>query len=191
MKLSATRAAGAMCLAVFLASCGSGSEHDDADATATAAGGITMPSDWKATDACSILDKAVVADALKVELTETQLNLVNEPDALNAGSSECSYLDGTGSAAATLLTRWSPTKDNSAGAITAARQAAASALKAMSDEPLEDIPDLGKAAFFVPGINQLQVFIDDSRMVIITPGRVPDGATGKDVAIALARKVGA
>jgi hypothetical protein len=65
----------------------------------------------------------------------------------------------------------------------------ASTIKAFSDKPIEDVPNVGKAAFFVPKINQFNVFLDDARMVIITLPRAPD-ATAKDQAIALAGKAG-
>ena len=193
MTISATRAAIAAGLALVLASCGGASQPggDGAPDATTAPASNAMPAKWNATDACSILDKAVVAEALKIEITETQLDSVKEPDAITAGTSECSYLDATGTPAATLMTRWSPMNDNSPGTIGIAREAAASALKAMSDEPLEDIHGLGKAAFFVPTINQLQVFIDDARMIVVTSSRVPSGTSAKDIAVALAHKAGA
>ena len=57
--------------------------------------------------------------------------------------------------------------------------------------PLKDIPGLGKAAFPAPTISQLNVFIDDARMIMVTVEKVPDGVQGKDLAVALAKKAGA
>jgi hypothetical protein len=69
-----------------------------------------------------------------------------------------------------------------------ARNGVATTMKAFSDKPIEDIAGLGKSAFFVPGINQLNVFIGDDKFVVITtPGR----AEGRETAIALAKKLGA
>ena len=76
-------------------------------------------------------------------------------------------------------------------AIASTKAATVSALKAFSDKPVEDIAGLGKAAFFVPGIDQLTVFIDDARMITLSLDKVPDGASGKDIALALAKKAGA
>jgi hypothetical protein len=173
---------------------GCGSADQDKDATAKSAAIAkdgAMPSDWNAADACSILDKAAVAKILKTELSDTQLGMVSEPDAVNAATSECRYAEASGSSAATLMTRWSPLKDNTPESIAATRSALAAALKAMSNKQVEDVPGLGKAAFFVPGIDQLQVFLDDARMIIVTASYVPAGSSGKDIAIALARKAGA
>jgi hypothetical protein len=180
----------AIILAIGLAGCGEKKAADGnvAEASAPTAG---MPATWKATDACSILDKAELAAALKQDVKEAQISLVHEPDASDAGTSECTYLGADGSPVASLMTRWSPINDNSPAAIDGARNAAASALKAFSDKKLEDVPGLGKAAFFVPGMSSLNVFIDDARMIILTLRRVPDGASDKDIAVALARKAGA
>lgn len=72
-----------------------------------------------------------------------------------------------------------------------ARNAAASALKAFTDKKIEDVPGLGKVAFLVPGVDSLTVFIDDARMITVTVQKVPAGGSGKDIAIALAKKAGA
>jgi hypothetical protein len=48
--------------------------------------------------------------------------------------------------------------------------------------------EMGKSAFFVPGINQLNVFIDERRFVILTISSAPD-ATAKATAVALARDI--
>ena len=41
-----------------------------------------------------------------------------------------------------------------------------------SSVPLKDIPGLGKAAFPAPTISQLNVFIDDARMKVVTVEKV-------------------
>ena len=157
--------------------------------TGAAAG--AMPANWKATDACAIVTKEAVAEALKLEVTDAQLGLVHEPGTADAGTSECTYIGKDGGSVAQVMTRWSPINDNTAETIAAARNTAAAAIKPFTDKPMEDIPGLGKAAFMAPGINALTVFIDDARMITLTPRKTGEGVSGKDAAIALAKKGGA
>ncbi len=150
-----------------------------------------QPSSWNAADACSILDKAAVAEILGREISSTQLSLVHEAGSADAATSECTYLGADGASVARLMTRWSPINDNTTESIAMARSSTAATMKAFSSVPLEDVPGLGKAAFLAPNINQLNVFIDDARMIVVTVEKVPDGAQGKDLAVALAKKAGA
>ena len=149
------------------------------------------PSAWNAADACSIVDKAAVAEILGREIASTQLSLVHEADGANAATSECAYLGADGASVARLMTRWSPINDNTIEAIAMARSTTEASMKAFSSVPLEDIPGLGKAAFLAPTISQLNVFIDDARMIMVTVEKVPDGTQGKDLAVAMAKKAGA
>ena len=163
-----------------------------ADTKPEAAAATTeTPSAWNAADACSILDKAAVAGILGREIASTQLSLVHEADGASAATSECAYLGADGASVARLMTRWSPIKDNTTEAIAMARSTTEASMKAFSSVPLEDIPGLGKAAFLAPTISQLNVFIDDARMIMVTVEKVPDGAQGKDLAVAMAKKAGA
>jgi hypothetical protein len=183
MSRNAIIAAGLAC--ILLSGCGSSDKGGDA-AVAAAAGG--MPANWKATDACSIVDKGEMGEVMKSAVTETSLAMVHEPDTSSAATSECSYILADGGRAS-VMTRWSPIDDNTAESIATTRSTMASTIKAFSDKPIEDVPNVGKAAFFVPKINQFNVFLDDARMVIITLPSAPD-ATAKDQAIALAGKAG-
>ena len=188
MSKSALILVGSAC--VLLAGCGSGGSGEggaSGEAAETASTG-GMPADWKATDACSIVDKAEMAEVMKAEVAETSLGLVHEPDGATAATSECTYALKDGGTV-TVMTRWSPIADNTPETIAATRSASASALKAFSDKALEDVPGVGKAAFMVPGINQFTVFLDDSRMMVISLGSVPAGEE-KDRAIALVGTAG-
>jgi hypothetical protein len=177
-------------LAAGLAGCGDKTANGGNAAGSSAAGGSGASAKWNAADACSILDKADVAAALKQDVKETQLGLVHEAGTADAATSECSYIGADGSSLARLMTRWSPINDNTQASMDGARNAAAAALKAFSDKPIEDVPGLGKAAFLTPGIDSLTVFLDEARMITLTVDKVPDGASGKDIAIALAKKAG-
>ena len=149
------------------------------------------PSAWNAADACSILDKAAVAEILGREIASTQLSLVHEAGSADAATSECAYLGADGASVARLMTRWSPINDTTTEAIAMARSTTAASMKAFSSAPLEDVPGLGKAAFLATPISQLNVFIDEARMIMVTVEKVPDGESGKDLAVAMAKKAGA
>ena len=142
---------------------------------------------WDATDACALLDKAALGAALKDQVTEASLGLVHQASGGEAATSECTYLLASGGRAS-FMARNSPIADNTDGAIAAARKATQQSVSAFIDKKVEDVPGLGKAAFFVPGINQLNVFIDDSKFVILTIGSAPD-ATAKETAVALVRDI--
>jgi hypothetical protein len=164
----------------LLAGCGS-----SGDGKAAPSGGSTL-ANWNATDACSIVDKAEMGEVMKSAVTDASLAMVHEADSTAAATSECSYIFADGGRAS-VMTRWSPINDNTAESIATARSVTGESVKAFSDKPVEDVPGVGKAAFFVPKINQFNVFLDDARMVIITLPSAPD-AEAKDRAIALAAK---
>ena len=142
---------------------------------------------WDATDACALLDKAAVGAALKDEVTEASVGLVNQASGANAATSECTYLLASGGRAS-LLARNSPIADNTDDSIKLARNATQASVSAFTDKKIEDIPGLGKAAFFVPGINQLNVFIDDRRFVILTISNAPN-ETAKATVVELFGKI--
>jgi hypothetical protein len=169
--------------ALLLAGCGGGTKDG-----AAADGEAKVAADgWDASDACALLDKAAVGAALGDNVTETSLAFVNKTEGSNAATSECTYRLAGGSTA-TLMARRSPIGDNSDTAIKQTRETTEKTMAAFSDKKIEDVAGLGKAAFFVPGINQMNVFLDDSRFVILTIGSAP-GATAKDIASALVGKI--
>ncbi|KQZ65861.1 hypothetical protein ASD67_01860 [Sphingopyxis sp. Root1497] len=169
---------------LLLAGCGGGAKEDatgGGEAKAAAVDG------WDASDACALLDKAAVGDALKDKVTETSLGLVNKAEGANAATSECTYRLASGGSA-TLMTRKSPIADNTPEAIALAKSTTAKTMAAFSDKKIEDVPGLGKGAFFVPGINQLNVFLDDSRFVILTVGSAPNDSA-RATAVSLVGKI--
>lgn len=172
--------------AIVLTSCGPGGGATGGNATASQ-GAPAQTAAWDATDACALLDRDALGAALNDQVTETSLALVHQASGKEAATSECTYLLA-GGGRASLMTRNSPIADNDAEAIALARKATEQSMAAFSDKKVEDVPGIGKAAFFVPGINQMNVFIDDSRFVILTIGSAPD-ATAKATAIALVEKI--
>lgn len=180
--------------AMLLAACGGegaggnagGATASTGTAASSSAAGGQMPADFKATDACAVFDKAVVAKVLGTSVTEASLGLVHEANGNEAATSECTYTLADGRA--TIMTRWSPIGDNSEGAINEARNTLNQVMKAFGAGPAEDVAGLGKASIWAGKAGQLQTFIGEDRMVLIT---VPDGPDAKDKAIALAKKAGA
>lgn len=184
-----TRMNGAMVAglgALLLAGCSGGENSAKAGDDGKGASGAAA-SGWDASDACALLDKAAVGTALGDSVTETSLAFVNKAEGANAATSECTYRLAGGSTA-TLMARLSPIGDNSDAAIKQTREATEKTMAAFSDKKIEDVPGLGKAAFFVPGINQLNLFLDDSRFVILTISSAPN-ATAKDTAVGLIGKM--
>lgn len=171
---------------LMLAGCG-GSGKTSEGGTGGAGDPKLVSSNWDATDACALLDKAAVGVALGDTVTEANVGLVNQASGANAATSECTYLLESGGRAS-LMTRSSPIADNTDEAIALAHNATQQSVAAFTDKKVEDIPGLGKAAFFVPSINQLNVFIDDKRFVILTISSAPD-ATAKAMAVELLGKI--
>ena len=167
---------------LILTGCGS-----SGDAGRDANSGAERVSGWDATNACALLDKAEVGAALGDEVSETNLALVNQASGPNAATSECTYMLASGSRAS-LMARNSPIADNTDASIKLARNATQETVSAFTDKKVEDIPGIGKAAFFVPGINQLNVFIDDKRFVILTISSAPN-ESAKATAVDLFAKI--
>ena len=190
-KQTALSLAGATAI-LLLAGCGGngGSSTGNSSSTTT----TTTTNDpkaatggWDATDACALLDKATLGAALKDQVTEASLGLVHQASGAEAATSECTYLLASGGRAS-FMARNSPIADNTDGAIAAARKVTQQSVSAFTDKKVEDVPGLGKAAFFVPGINQLNVFLDDNKFVILTISGAPN-ATAKETAVALVREI--
>lgn len=172
--------------ALSLAACG---KEKSGDAANSETGGATAAaSGWDASDACTLLDKANMGTILGTPVTETRLGLVNKAGTATAATSECTYTLSDNSTV-TVMTRMSPIADNTPEAIEATRSGVESTLQSMgtSDTSVVDVAGLGKAAFFVPKVNQLNVFYDDSRSAMVT---VPAGPDAKDKAVAIAKKLG-
>lgn len=166
---------------LVLAACGGAQPGSKDEKPAAEASG------WDATDACELLDKATLGAALGDTVTETSLAFVHQPTAVEAATSECTYRL-KGGRTATLMVRRSPIADNTPEVIAQTRKATEATMRAFSDKTIEDVPNLGKAAFFVPGINQMNVFLDDERLVVLTVGSASKDRA-KDIAGDLVKKV--
>lgn len=177
-------AAGLAC--IFLAGCGSSDDSAKGGDGTTASLDGSAATGWNGTDACAVIDEAEMGEVMKSEVTEASLALVHQPDGPTAGTSECSYIFADGGRAS-VTTRWSPINDNTPETMAMTRSTLAQTMSAFTDKKLEDVPGVGKSAFFVPGINQFNVFLDDARMMIINLPSAP-AAEAKDRSIALVAK---
>jgi hypothetical protein len=177
----------ASCAATLWITGCSDSEGSKGDNAASEADVKVASGGWDATNACILLDKTAVGAVLNDNVTETTVGLVNQASAANAATSECTYMLQSGGRAS-LMTRNSLISDNTPEAIALARKATQESVAAFTDKKVEDMPGLGKAAFFVPGINQLNVFIDEKRFVILTISSAPN-ATAQATAVELFKKI--
>jgi hypothetical protein len=171
---------------VLIAGCGG--QNDPGGEGSTGAATLTSATaKWDATNACALLDKSAVGAALGDKVIKATLGLVNQASGPNAATSECIYMLESG-AKASLMTRSSPIADNTDDAIKMARGAMQQTVSAFTAKKVEDVAGLGKAAFFVPGVNQLNVFIDDKRFVILTISSAAN-SNAKDIAVTLFEKI--
>jgi hypothetical protein len=173
--------------ALTLSACGGTAPEGDSAAPSTTAEAKKSSGDWNATDACAMVDKAAMATFLGTAIESTSLGLVNQSDGTTAAGSECTYLLAEGGRAQLLL-RQSPINDNTPEAIAMARSGTQQTIDAFGGGKIEDIPGLGKAAFWVGKIDALNVFIGEDRFAIIT---LPASDAAKDQAIAIAKRLGA
>lgn len=148
----------------LLAGCG-GAQGDGKTADGGGKGGAAL-ADWDATDACARLDKAALGAALGDTVTETDLSFVHHAmGGGDAATSRCTYTLASGGRAK-LATRNSPINDNTPASMALMRKTAEEALALVGyDKTIEDVPGLGKSAFFVPAMNEMSVFLDDARYV--------------------------
>jgi hypothetical protein len=179
MRLITIFALTATCL---VSACG----NEESGTSTKSASGHKPPSDWNATDACSVLDKAVYGSLTEKRIASTSLALSWQSDGTTAATSECTYVTNEDERFRVML-RWSPINDNTEGAINETRSGLSLTVKAFNGE-LETLNGLGKAAFWVDLTKSLNVFIGEDKMAIIN---VPAGPKAKEQAIAIARKLGA
>lgn len=143
------------------------------------------PTGWDAADACSILDKAVVAEVMGARVTSAELGRVTGGTRQMAAFSECTYHLADGRRFS-FFARKSPVLDNTPDALAQAKLAAA----LYAEVPPQDVPGVGRAAFWLHDVNQLQFFLGEDRYAYVS---LPsdDPIRGRLAAVALARRVGA
>lgn len=154
-----------------------------------ASGPTTVPQDgafvagWDVRDACKILPKEQVGRVLGAFVEHTENQVGSELADGRAGFSTCYYVLPEDKRVA-LLARMSPEDDNTPEAMKRTRDEAAEALGGA-----EDVPDLGKSAFWLPKMRQLNVFVGGNRYMNLTLPKGVDDATAKAQAIKLAHAV--
>lgn len=174
-----------MAAALLLAGCGgNGSGGGGADGGATAT--------WKATDACAVLDKAVVAATLNAAVASAKLDVVHAAGGGEPLFSQCVYtladgrmlMFGTGQATngSSLHEQVEHMRDQAS---------------VLSNTKAVDLPGLGKAALWSPELGSLYAFLGDGRFAAATLAqpdfRKPQPSTSQIQAAdtAILRKVGA
>lgn len=154
---------------IALAACG-GDEAGNGAGTDAATGSATA-SKWNAEDACSVLAKADVEAVMADKVTGTELGTVSKGTDQLAGFSTCHYLMPDAMRQVGFMARLSPQPDNTPEAIKKARDEVAEYMGPVSDEA-----GLGKAAFWVPKVRQMVVFIGEDRYANITMPAGDDAA---------------
>ncbi len=154
---------------IALTACGGG-EVGNGSSSGAAAGG-TAVSKWNAEDACSVLAKGDVEAVMSDKVTATELGTVSKGTDQLAGFSTCHYLMPDAMRQVGFMARLSPEPDNTPEAIKKARDEVAEYMGPVSDEA-----GLGKAAFWVPKVRQMVVFIGEDRYANITMPAGEDAA---------------
>src|SRR5687767_13862186 len=127
----------AMALAILVSGCGG---PEEATGTNANTGTSAAAAGWNAANACALVDKAVVARAAGVGVTDARLGPVISGEGL-ATHSTCSFsLANNGTIS--VMTRNSPSPDFSPAAVEKART-----MNGMMPAA-EDVPGLGKAALW-------------------------------------------
>ena len=133
-------------------------------------------------DACTILSKVDVAAVIGTFVEHTELAQVAKMTDQTAGFSTCVYTMPANKQVA-FMARLSPEDDNTPEAMKSARDQAAELMG-----PAEDVPNLGKYAFWLPKLRQIVVFVDGNRYMNLTLPRGEDDATARTRAIKLVQK---
>jgi hypothetical protein len=170
---------------IFLGGCGEKTpDAPSGEASSPASSNPKLASGWTKPDACAVVDDATFAAIAGMPVSASELRMAHPADGVTAATSECVFTLQDGGRYSLML-RWSPINDNTEGAINTMRSGLAEVMKALGGT-VEDVPKLGKAAFWVSRTSSLNVFIGEDRLAIIN---MPSGAGAKDKAITLAHKL--
>ena len=177
----------AVAATALVALVGCGGKGDGGNTAGPAAGRAAGAAGWQATDACTTVGTAAVAQATDQAVTGTELDPVSQPDGLKAGFSMCTFALASG-AKLTVLTREAADGDAYDQAVAEARR--------VGEEfgaPAVDVPGIGKAAMWIAKPASLQVFLDDRRYATISmfgADFMPDASDrARAAATAVARKL--
>lgn len=170
-------------IAVGLAACDAvPAENSTSGPVMGSASGGPATSDWTAADACALVDRGDLAEAVGVGVTGTRLIEPQAGGTESAAMSQCDYtLEG--GQTVSLFTRLAPIAENSDASIGRARDGAA----LLDRAGVETVPGLGRAAFWLPTLRQLQMFAGDDRFVTVTMPIEGDADAARTQATAIAR----
>jgi hypothetical protein len=170
-----------------LAACsGQTGGNGSGNGTAQQSGGSSASAEasWNAADACALLPKEVVEEAVGQPVTGTQLSRASAGTADTAAMSQCTY-SFAGGKSLDFFARRSPVPDNNDAAMKQTRDSMTEAMGVAAEE----VPNLGKNAFWVSRGNQLHVFIGEDRYIYFMAMNAPAGADLKAAELALARRI--
>lgn len=179
--------------ALALCSCGGGGAASNASAGAmTTTASDTAISGWKATDACAMMDKSVVAATLGSAVQSATLGAVKDEGNGFPLYSQCEFLLADGRMLVFGTGQYTNGADLAGQLGDMRRQA-----KMISDKSPADVPGLGKAALWVADVGALYVFFGDGRYASATVAQTdvrnkqdgPEKVQADDTAIL--RKAGA
>ena len=193
MKMTVSFAA-MIAVSGLLSACGGGGGNASAAGapTGAAAGGDTLVGGWADADACTTLDKSVVASVAGQAVTKADLARSDKAGADPVSRSQCNYLLADGRTVI-LSTRIELPVDNDTTIAKFPEQE-----KSMNMAP-EAVPGIGKGAYWTPGdmphldfwIGQHQAaslqFKGDASTIVL---KKSDEAWAKDLAIKLSHKIG-
>jgi hypothetical protein len=169
-------------LTLILTACGGNDGASNATAASGGAKTAAANTGWNPLDACTTLGKDAAGEASGSPVTGAELSSVVEGTDATAAFSMCTFKLANGGQLM-LLTREAPFPDATAESIEKSRTADGTL------PPATDVPGLGRAAMWSDQTKGLQVFLNDTRYVSINYYGLPAGATGKDQAVAVAKKL--
>lgn len=172
-----------MAALLLVSACGGNPQIEgDTVTSVDTANSAAQASGWNPLDACETLGRDDAAAATGSPVVAAEITNKVEGGAGMASFSSCTFTFANGAKLA-VLTRESPVDDTTPAAIEQARTAGGTM------PPATDVPDLGKTALWSDTLKGLQVFLDGKRYAAINYVGLPDGDTGKDMAIEVAKKL--
>lgn len=160
--MRATQLSMPLAMALALAGCGRPSGGSD-NMSVAASGTVAATSGWKATDACALLDKEVVAATLGSPVSNAELGAVKAEGNGFPLYSQCAFTLADGRMLVFGAGRYTNGASLSEQLSDMRRQAAI-----VSKAAPVDLPGLGKAALWLADMNQLYAFFGDGRYVSAT-----------------------
>lgn len=134
-------------------------------------------------NACLVLPKTEVEKILGQPVSSANLSRAVEATEKTAALSECTYQTANNQKIE-FFARRSPVGDNTPEAVQQVRET----MKKVTRKEVENVNDVGAAAFWVPAVNQLHVFVGDNVYLYFTMRDFKNESEAKAKAVELARQ---